>query len=217
MWSAAWVSKVLGKASAWQRAVVLSLLAVISAFLSTYAPEDPWNISVVGGKSLLPGVYFGLVMSIGVLWWVTRSRFEIFTVFFVTVIAWFVAQGTAEKVFHFLVPTLDTPTNFGFAISGGVGGVVGASLTAYGVSLVCRQFRNITYWSRTILIGGFAGVFLEMAEKNVVSWHSLPIHVGSLLPLFLVWQLSVAASVGYGLGSAVGQNARVATRDTSPS
>jgi hypothetical protein len=28
----------------------------------------------------------------------------------------------------------------------------------------------------------------------------LPIHVGSYLPLYLVWQTTIAASIGYGLG-----------------
>jgi hypothetical protein len=228
MRSAAWVSELLSKPSARQRAVVLSLLAIISALLSTYAELDPWNISIVWGKPILPGVYFGLVMSFGVLCWVTSSKFEIFTVFIVTVVAWLLAQETAQRVHDSLIEFIGpreavAPTNgdisaysepnFVMAFSGGVGGLVGAAVTVYGVSLAHTQFRNIHNWCRSILIGGFAGVLLELAAP--VSEHSSPIHFGSFLPLFLVWQLSVAASVGYGLGGAIGQNERVANLDTT--
>jgi hypothetical protein len=231
MRSAVWVSEVLGKASARQRAVVLSLLAIISALLSTYTKLDPWNISIVWEKPLLPGVYFGLVMSFGVLVWVTSSKFEIFTVFIVTVVAWLLAQETAQRVHESLIEFIGPReavapangdiyygSNFVMAISGGVGGLVGAAVTVYGVSLAHTQFRNVHNWCKSILIGGVAGVLLELAAPATLSEHSLPIHFGSFLPLFLVWQLSVAASIGYGLGGPVCQNEGVAPRDTiSPS
>lgn len=183
-----------------QRAGILSLLAVPSAFLSHYVARDPWDVFFIGGRSLLPGVYFALVLSIGALAWATKSKFEVLTVFLLTVLAWFLAVEATLSVHTFLKeatgplgPPLDPSSltypekNYLLALSGMVGGLVGASITVYGVSLAQQQFRNVQDWIRTIAIGGIAGVFLELESQH------------SLLPLFLVWQPSVAASIGYGL------------------
>jgi hypothetical protein len=170
-------------APAMQRAGILSLLAVPSAFLSHYVARDPWDVFYIGGRPLLPGVYFALVLSIGTLAWATKSKFEVLTVFLLTVLAWFLAVEATLSVHTFLKEATAYPD----ALSGMVGGLVGASITVYGVSLAQQQFRNVQDWIRTIAIGGIAGVFLELE------------HLHSLLPLFLVWQPSVAASIGYGL------------------
>jgi hypothetical protein len=41
--------------------------------------------------------------------------------------------------------------------------------------------------------GTALGFLLELAEKD----DKLALHVGSLLPLFLAWQMTVAAIIGY--------------------
>jgi hypothetical protein len=181
------IAERLDCAPAMQRAGILSLLAVPSAFLSYYVARDPWDVFYIGGRPLLPGVYFALVLSIGALAWATKSKFEVLTVFLLTVLAWFLAVE-ATHTFGLALSSLNYPEkNYLFALSGMVGGLVGASITVYGVSLAQQQFRNVQDWIRTIAIGGIAGVFLELESQH------------SLLPLFLVWQPSVAASIGYGL------------------
>jgi hypothetical protein len=50
-------------------------------------------------------------------------------------------------------------------------------------------------WTRTVLIGAVAGLFLECLAGRATG--DLFIHTDSLLPLFLVWQTSVAASMAY--------------------
>jgi hypothetical protein len=37
------------------------------------------------------------------------------------------------------------------------------------------------------------GVLLELGAAG----HKLPVHIGSLLPLFLAWQVTVVAIIGY--------------------
>jgi hypothetical protein len=214
--------KEIESASAGQRAVILALLAVGSAVLSTYLSRDPWSLSVVfKGKPTLPGVYFGLVLSVATFWWATKNPFKILTVLFVTVIAWLVAQEVGERAYSFIDSTIQQSTagvspiehqstrifplhvNYSFAVSGVVAGFVGAFVTVFGVSLACKDFRNFRDWAATILVGTVAGSLLEMAigKGTPPLPNSLSIHIGSLLPLYLVWQSCVAASIGYGLRS----------------
>jgi hypothetical protein len=80
------------------------------------------------------------------------------------------------------------------ALCGALGGLVGSFVTGAGIAFVSKEFYARGNWARTTLIGMVTGTLLEFAANPVGS-----IHIGSLLPLFLVWQFSVAASIGYGL------------------
>jgi hypothetical protein len=60
---------------------------------------------------------------------------------------------------------------------------------------VLSSIRTVPAWTRTMLVGTIAGLFLEFLEGHAVG--GLFIHIGSLLPLFLIWQMSVAASMAY--------------------
>jgi hypothetical protein len=81
-----------------RRALVLALLAVFSALLSTYALSF-WGVN---GAPVLPGIYFGLVLGLGVFCWITRRKSDLFTVLAVTTIAWFLAYQTARHVYEFI-------------------------------------------------------------------------------------------------------------------
>jgi hypothetical protein len=89
--------------------------------------------------------------------------------------------------------------NYVLALCGAFGGLVGSFVTGAGISFVSREFYARGNWARTILIGMVTGTLLEFAASPAMSATGLPIHVDSFLPLFLVWQSSVAASIGYGL------------------
>ena len=52
-----------------------------------------------------------------------------------------------------------------------------------------RGLRTAACWTRTVSIGALAGMLLGL--NGVME---------SMLPLFLVWQPAVAASIGHGLG-----------------
>jgi hypothetical protein len=188
------------------RALVLALLALLSAFLSTYAES---GFLLINGTPILPGIYFGLVLSFGVFCWTSRRKSELLTVLVITTGAWILAFQTGRHVYEFIdselvriqkqtapdsvssVSSLDV--NYVVALCGALAGLVGGFVTGAGIAFVSKEFYARGNWARTTLIGMVAGTLLEFANPF------MPIHVGSFLPLFLVWQFSVAASIGYGL------------------
>jgi hypothetical protein len=210
------LSEKVGSISPVRRAVVLALLAVFSALLSAYASWD-FGILLVNGTPILPGLCFGLVLSMGVFFWTTRRKSDLFTVLVITTVAWILAFQTARHIYELIDSELGRiqkqvaldsgsslvaglQVNYIFALCGAFGGLVGSFVTGAGISFVSREFYARGNWARTILIGMVTGTLLEFAVSPAMSLRQgLPIHVGSLLPLFLVWQTSVAASIGYGL------------------
>jgi hypothetical protein len=198
-----------------RRALVLALLVVFSALLGTYASPN-FGILLVNGTPILPGIYFGLVLSIGVFCWTTRRKSELFTVLVITTVAWILAFQTAFHIHELIhgelgriqkqvaldggsLVTGPLQVNYVFALCGAFGGLVGSFVTGAGISFVSKEFYARGNWARTILVGMVTGTFLEFLQSPVTSPTGLPIHVGSALPLLLVWQTSVAASIGYGL------------------
>jgi hypothetical protein len=192
-----------------RRALVLALLAVLSAFLSTYASWES-GFLLINRTPILPGIYFGLVLIFGVFCWTSRRKSELFTVLVITTVAWILAHQTAHHAYELIDSELvriqkqtapdSTSTVPGFevkyvvALCGALGGLVGSFVTGAGIAFVSKEFYARGNWARTTLIGMVTGTLLEFAANPVGS-----IHIGSLLPLFLVWQFSVAASIGYGL------------------
>jgi hypothetical protein len=79
------------------------------------------------------------------------------------------------------------------ALCGALGGLVGSFVTGAGIAFVSKEFYTRGNWARTTLIGMVTGTLLEFANPV------MSIHVDRILPLFLVWQFSIAASIGYGL------------------
>ncbi|HEY1746061.1 MAG TPA: hypothetical protein VGG11_04770 [Xanthobacteraceae bacterium] len=80
---------------------------------------------------------------------------------------------------------------------GMVTGLIGSAIVVAAVSAVLPAFQTSGAWARTTLFGTVAGSLLELTNDGLAP--ALPIHIGSTLPLFLVWQVSVAASIGYAL------------------
>src|SRR6476620_10214063 len=79
--------------------------------------------------------------------------------------------------------------NFMFAVSGVLGGLVGSATLTFGLSLICKEFGAFENWVRVVMPGTALGVLLELIAKD----DKLPVHIGSILPLFLAWQVTVAA------------------------
>jgi hypothetical protein len=82
--------------------------------------------------------------------------------------------------------------NFVLAVCGVLGGLVGSTILT-GLSLVCKEFGAFQNWARVVMPGTALGVLLELLAKD----DKLPVHIGSILPLFLAWQVTVAAIIGY--------------------
>jgi hypothetical protein len=76
-------------------------------------------------------------------------------------------------------------------LAGFLAGMVGSSLTVATIALVSPRFRAPADWMRTIVVGAVAGLLLGCQTA-----------FGTVLPLFLIWQPAVAASIAYGMASA---------------
>ena len=184
--------------SAPQAAFLLAALAVGSALLTnfvTYFPHTD-NFPTLGGAPLLPGLYFGLVICIGVFLWEKRGPLELLIVLVGVAIAWVLAYRTAISVHNFLhdYVRIDDVTDprkisFNYAISGMVAGLVGSLVTVVAVSLASPDFREHSDWLRTIALGTVTGALMHFGDGPN----------STFLPLFIVWQAAVAASVAYGL------------------
>src|SRR5260221_4129714 len=195
----------LSNASASNRAIILAALAIVSGVLSDFAwgHQMLWAPPLVFlNAPLLPGIFFGTVLSLAIWLWVSRHPFKIGYILLATVVAWVGAKITAEYVFESIhqmlveiaprgttIPTI----NFMFAVSGVLGGLVGSTTLTFALSLVCKEFGAFENWARVVMPGTALGVLLELGEKN----DKLAVHIGSLLPLFLAWQVTVAAVIGY--------------------
>jgi H+/Cl- antiporter ClcA len=119
-----------------------------------------------------------------------------------TVIAWFAAAKTSEYVYVLILQMLQeiappntylATINYMYAVCGVLGGFVGSATLALAVALICKEFRTFENWARIVMPGTALGILLELAPND----GKLPIHIGSLLPLFLAWQVTVAAVVGF--------------------
>jgi hypothetical protein len=142
-----------------------------------------------------------MVLGLAIWFWVSRSAWKILTVLLSTVIAWVAARITAEHAFeaiHQMLQEIAAPgifpkINFMFAVCGVLGGLVGSTILTFGLSLVCKEFGAFENWARVVMPGTALGFLLELAEKD----DKFALHLGTLLPLFLAWQVTVAAIIGY--------------------
>jgi len=142
-----------------------------------------------------------MVLGLAIWFWASRSALKILTVLLSTVIAWVAARITAEHAFEAIQQMLNEiaapgtfpKINFVLAVSGVLGGLVGSTILTFGLSLVCKEFGAFENWARIVMPGTALGVLLELLEKD----DKLPVHIGSVLPLFLAWQVTVAAVIGY--------------------
>jgi hypothetical protein len=192
----------LSNASSSNRAIILAALAIVSAILSNFAPTLRAPPLLFLNTPLLPGIYFGMVLGLAIWFWVSRSALKILTVLLSTVIAWVAAKNTAEHAFEAIQQMLKEiaapdkilpPINFVLAVCGVLGGLVGSAILTFGLSLVCKEFGAFQNWARVVMPGTALGVLLELLVKD----DKLPVHIGTLLPLFLAWQVTVAAIIAY--------------------
>jgi hypothetical protein len=205
----------LSNASAPTRALILALLATVSAILSDFAGLPWFRPLVFLNAPPLPGIYFGMVLGLAIWFWVSRSTWKILTVLLSTVIAWVAANFTAQYAFVAIQQMLEEiaapgkPSminllpmiKFTLAVAGVVGGLVGSTILTFGFSLVCKEFGAFENWARIVMPGTALGVLLELIVKDDKG----PLDNGSTLPLFLAWQVTVAAIIGYCIVPRIGE------------
>jgi hypothetical protein len=188
---------ILGWLSPTSAAALLAVLASLSAILSAYASPGIIHAPYFD-VPLLPAVYFGFVLCAGVYLWNSKSKLHLVAVFVATIIAWTCAFKGAVSVYvwsgellcHSL---LSCPFGIETALkaaSGLVGGFIGSLSILIAMVFISRDFRNRTVLTRILGIGTIGGLMLVGVKLNA----SL-----DLLPLFLVWQPAIAASIAHTL------------------
>jgi hypothetical protein len=183
-------------ASANERALILGIFAVVSAVLGWYLRTP--HFLIIRNTDPLPALWFGFVLCIGIVLWASHSLFDLFTVLLASFIAWVAAVETTIYIIRNIVdPITSRPSNFLVGMCGMIGGFVGSAIIVFAISAILRGFRTGNGWAKTIFVGTVAGSWLELIVPP--SQNGLPIHIGSELPLFLVWQTSVAASIAFNL------------------
>ncbi len=191
----------LSKLSPHNAAALLAILAVASALLTNFLPSDPWGVLMVGPERdripLLPGVYFGAVLLIGLVLNGDRRPVGLVVALAATMIAWICAWKAGYEIYMRLdryspgsdvLGSASARAPYLLAAAGLIAGMVGSLITLAGISFASRGFRTAANWTRTVAIGTLAGLLLGLNATTE-----------SMLPLFLVWQPAVAASIGYGL------------------
>ena len=195
----------MGNAPARDRAVILGAFALPSALLSTYVADVPH--AVLWHTPLTPALWFGMVLIAACALWTSRNAFDLVVVFLTSFCAWIAAyEATAHfndmmlSQIHAAAPRSDgnfdsRQINYLTGICGAFGGFVGSTIVIFGMSLVVVNLRSFAAWAQTLLLGTMTGSFAELVVEP--SADGLPIHIGTLLPMFLFWQVSVAASMAY--------------------
>jgi hypothetical protein len=186
------------------RALVLGTLAVISALLCNFIPTPAFLI--IGNTPLLPALWFGLVLCIGTALWASRRSVDLAIVMLSSFAAWFAAVETAaglhlsiERQVKAALPAGTSAPSLAYldAGCGMIAGLIGSAIVVAVIWAAIKAFRTSGAWARTMLFGTVAGSLLEFINDRLTP--ALPIHIGSALPLYLVWQVSVAASIAYAL------------------
>jgi len=181
--------------SAGERALVLGTLAVISALLCNFVPTPAFLI--IGNTPLLPALWFGLVLCIGTALWASRRIFQLSIIMLSSFAAWFAAVETAaelhlsiERQVKAALPSGASAPSLAYVDvgCGMVAGLVGSAIIVAVISAAVHPFRTSGAWGRTILFGTVAGSLLEFINEGLTP--ALPIHIGSALPLYLVWQVT---------------------------
>lgn len=200
----------LKAASAHERALVLGILAVVSALLSWSLP--PPDYLFILHTPLPPAFWFGLVLCAGVALWSSRSPLILAAVLLAAFLAWVAAVETTlhiqdrieSQIVSLRAPTaltlsnLSSPViNYVWGLCGMVGGMVGSAIVVCAIAAFLKDFRTSNSWAPIVLFGTIAGCFLEFAEVPTPT--GLFVHIGSLLPVLLMWQVGVAALIADGL------------------
>lgn len=180
--------------SAPRAAAFLAAIAIVSALFSNFLTFIPnsGDFPTLFGAPLLPAIYFGIAIAIGVHLWEKQGAVPLALVMIGIIISWTLAWRTAISISDFVQQYSATDGRrfpYALAVGGMVAGLVGSLGTVIAVSIASPDFREHSDWLRTIALGTVAGVLLLFGDEP---W-------GTYLPLFVAWQALVAASVAYGL------------------
>ncbi len=161
--------------------IILAICGVISGLLSAYVTGPSFELL---GTPMLPALFFGIVLALGIYSWEARHPIPMLIVFVGVVVAWWAAYTTALNLY-------DEKNKMALIWIGAVSGFVGAALTAAALWIASEDFRTQANVIKTIVFGTIAGTLLYFIESGGV--------IHGLSPLFVIWQAGVAGMIGYAL------------------
>jgi hypothetical protein len=161
--------------------IILAVCGVISGLLSAYVT---WPEIELFGTPLLPAIFFGIVVALGIYSWEARHPVPILIVFVGVVIAWWAAYTIALSLHDQKNPTA-------LLWIGAISGFAGAALTSAALWIASEDFRTTANLTNTVIFGTLAGTLLYFIENAGL--------IHGLAPLFVVWQAGMGWLIGYAL------------------
>jgi uncharacterized membrane protein len=161
--------------------IILAVCGVISGLLSAYTSLPGFELL---GAPMLPPVFFGIVVALGIYSWEARHPIPILIVFVGVIVAWWAAYTIAINL-H------DEKNKTALIWIGAVSGFVGAALTSAALWIASEDFRTTSNLTKVLIFGAAAGTLLYFIEGAGL--------IHGLSPLFVVWQAGVAGLIGYAL------------------
>lgn len=161
--------------------IILAVCGVISGLLSAYVQIPNTELF---GVPMLPAVFFGIVVALGIYSWESHNPIPIAIVFVGVLIAWWAAYWIAVQM-------ADQKNQISLLWTGAISGAVGAAITSAGLWVASEDFRATANLATTILFGAIAGTLLYFIESAGF--------IHGLAPLFVVWQAGMAWIIGYAL------------------
>ena len=173
-------------------ALVLATLAVMSGSLGTYAQGPGFGEAPhLGAYMMLTGVWFGLVVALGVWLWGNRSARAAATALVATWVGWESAVNLAMQIDQHLHNVIITSGAITLCVSGMCAGALGAFATWAGVALVTPMLRQTWLALDIASAGALLGPLLQLSN-----------HYDNAAFLLLPWQIAVATLLGFGLAPA---------------
>lgn len=160
---------------------ILAVCGIISGLLSAYVNIPGTELF---GVPMLPAVFFGVVVALGIYSWEARHPAPILIVFAGVAIAWSVAYSIALNLY-------DDKNAISLIWTGAISGAVGAALTAVALWIASEDFRKTNNVIIALVIGAVAGMLLYLIDRGGL--------IHGTAPLFVVWQAAMAYLIGYAL------------------
>ncbi len=165
--------------------IILAVCGVISGLLSTYVNFPDFALFEV---PLLPAIFFGIVVALGIYSWEARHPIPILIVLVGVIAAWWAA-------YWFALTFYDRNNNNALIWLGAASGAIGAAITSAALWIASEDFRTLRNLVTTIVFGAAAGMLLRL----MTGFDSVMAPVHGLAPLFVIWQAGVAGLIGYAL------------------
>jgi hypothetical protein len=161
--------------------IILAICGVISGLLSTYVNVPGTELF---GVPMLPGVFFGIVVGLGIYSWESHNPIPIVIGFVGVLIGWWVA-------YKFAVTMHDAQNRNLLVVIGLISGLLGSVLLSLALFIASEDFRANATMLKATGFGAVAGILLYFVESGGF--------VHGLAILFVVWQGGMAWIIGRAL------------------